>query len=130
MHITTPRLTLVMENVPRTEPDPDWRVVGLVRASPALSAVLRELVASEPPRITQRALSKRANVSFGHMSEHITKLAELSLAKCLTPDVRKGKLYCATDTGRLVMMEIKRIEELESGRVTSGGEGVGNKGPV
>jgi hypothetical protein len=119
-----------MDPAPRTDTEPDWRLVGLVRASPALTAVLRELVVAEDNRISQRALSKRAGVSFGHMSEHLTKLLELGLAKCLTPNVRKGKLYCATDPGRGVTKEILRIEELEKGRITSGGAQVENKGPI
>ena len=128
MHILSSPLGVCMEPALPADPEPNYKVVSLVTGSPALWAVLQALVAN-PRGITQRAISQIAKVSQGHMSEHLAKLAELGLAKCLEPHVRKGKLYTATPEGRAVTAEVQRIASLEKER-TVGGMKVGNQGPV
>lgn len=117
-----------MDPASREDTEPNYKVISLVQASPALWAVLQALVAN-PRGLSQRAISQVARVSQGHMSEHLGKLAEFDLVKCNDPSVRKGKTYAPTMAGNQVALEVQRIKNLEQER-TSGGMQIGSKGPV
>lgn len=123
-----------MSNEQFTGRQPDWNLVVLVRSSPALSAVLRELRSAAIPGLTQRGLARKASVSLGHISAHAAKLVELGLAKCLTPGVRKGRIYCATSIGISIVEAMVKLEENECGlprdQGKTGGMKDGDKGAV
>jgi hypothetical protein len=117
-----------MNPAPPSEPEPDYRVVSIICASPALCGVLQALAAN-PKGLTQRRLSQLADVSLGHMSEHLAKLAGLGLAKCNNKKVRKGKVYFSTSEGNTTAIEVQRVAGVQEGR-TIGGMQIGSKGPV
>lgn len=78
----------------------DEEAIGIVRGSPSLLAVLGQLyLLRGKPGITQSDLARYAEVSFGHMSEHMRRLQDLRLAWCTKSSLRKCKPYSITEEG-------------------------------
>lgn len=67
----------------------DWEKVAFVRASKYRKQILDAL--SEPKTPTELAKITGQNVS--HISRTLKELQKKKLVKCLTPNLRKGKLY-------------------------------------
>jgi predicted transcriptional regulator len=83
----------------------DWNDVGYVIASSYRAKVLRDL---ETPK-TPSHLSKNLNINKTHISRALAELEAKELVECLTPKVKKGKLYVISPRGKRILKETQSI---------------------
>lgn len=81
----------------------DWNKVGYVVASDHRTKVL-EALAEKPKTPTQ--ISEETSMYLSHVSSTLSDLKKKNLAKCLTPELEKGKLYTLTEEGENILDEI------------------------
>ncbi|MEK6843421.1 MAG: hypothetical protein AABY04_02945 [Candidatus Micrarchaeota archaeon] len=62
----------------------------------------------ETPR-TPTQLSKMAKISLSNIWIKLKALEERKLILCLTPKVRKGKIYSLTSEGKSTLIEVKKM---------------------
>lgn len=79
--------------------DNKWELLGKVKASTLKYKVLKILHQTNK---TPNELVKEANISSSHISEVLKDLQKLKLIKCLTPNLRKGKIYSLTELGNKI----------------------------
>lgn len=89
----------------------DWDDVGYVMASRPRFAVASRLRAG---RTSPRELSERLGIPLSHVSLALKQLQERDLAECLTPDLRKGRIYALTAKGEKVLDEIVRMTKRQN----------------
>jgi predicted transcriptional regulator len=82
-----------------------WDDVGYVIASSYRSKVLHDL---ETPK-TPSHLSKNLNINKTHISRALSELEAKDLIECLTPKVKKGKLYVISSKGKRILKETQSI---------------------
>ena len=87
----------------------DWELVGFVASSQPRLVVLVHLTkqASGPT-----AIASQYNIPKSRVSTVLKELMSLGLVKCLTPNLRKGRLYEATDKGREVINKLHELTDL------------------
>lgn len=74
-----------------------WRKVSQIKASPHKKEIFCQLVHFSPK--TPSELRDLTNIALSHVSKNLKDLVDLGLVECLTPNVRRGKLYTITDEG-------------------------------
>ena len=85
----------------------NWKGYSFVIRSGVRLKVLKAL---EQPKIpSQIAKSMKYDVST--ISKHLKALEEKSIAKCLTPNVKKGKIYGLTKLGIEILKTYKKTED-------------------
>lgn len=77
----------------------DWKKYGYVLASTYRQKIVLSL--KEGPK-TPKQISLESRLHLSHVSYTIKDLGNNSIVKCLTPDLRKGKLYGLTKDGKEV----------------------------
>ena len=82
-----------------------WNEISYVLASQYRKNVLNELDKGKTPSM----LAKSLNVNLSHVSRALKELSVKGLVKCLTPKVRKGKIFKRTKQGDAL---IKRMEKI------------------
>jgi len=82
-------------------------LVGKVYASSYKLSILRSL--EEKGQMTPTSLEKATEIKFSHVSDTLKDLVELKLVVCITPELRKGKIYAITDLGKRVLQEVSRM---------------------
>ncbi len=80
-----------------------WGLVARIKASTWKLKVLQALLQKNK---TPNELVKETGISSSHISEVLKDLEELKLIKCLTPELRKGKIYSITELGKSTLKEI------------------------
>lgn len=84
----------------------DWELVGFVASSqPRLMIMVHLTKCASNPTL----LASQYNIPKSRVSTVLKELVNMGLVKCLTPNLRKGRFYEATDKGRNV---VKRLHEL------------------
>jgi len=81
-----------------------WHLIGRVHASKYRKKILEELNKNVK---TPTVLEKETNIKISHVSRALKELSDLRLVKCLTPDLKKGKMYHITKLGKEVLESIK-----------------------
>ncbi|WP_435363536.1 transcriptional regulator [Haloarchaeobius sp. DYHT-AS-18] len=76
-----------------------------VKASDYRQNVL--LALAHKPR-TPKDIAEETGYYLSHVSNTLSDLVEHSLAECLTPDRRKGRLYSLTEAGEEIVHELER----------------------
>lgn len=66
------------------------------------------LLAMEDKPRTPKELSERTDYYLSHVSNVLSDLEDHGLAKCITPDRRKGRLWATTDKGGEMIEDLKR----------------------
>lgn len=77
----------------------DWKKLGFVIAGKYRTAVIKTL--KEGPR-TPKMISEEIDLYLSHVSKTLRELADIGLVECLTPNLRRGRLYALTDGGKKV----------------------------
>lgn len=83
----------------------NWNKTGFVIASKSRSSVV-QLLAKGPS--TPKAISEETGLYLSHVSNALKELTKEEIVTCLTPDLRKGRLYSLTDIGKTIAEQIKK----------------------
>lgn len=79
-------------------------IIGRIQASSYRRRILEVL--SKKDR-SPKGIAKLSKIYLSHISKFLKELEKYGLIKCLTPGLRKGKIYAITKQGRKVLKEIK-----------------------
>jgi predicted transcriptional regulator len=82
-----------------------WEAVSFVLRGKNRKAVLASLASPKTPTI----LASELHMSIPNISRALRELRSRRLVESLTPNARTGKLYVATDQGRVVLTKVKEI---------------------
>lgn len=66
------------------------------------------LLAIENKPRTPKELSEQTGYYLSHVSNVLSDLDDHGLARCITPDKRKGRLWSPTDEGEELIEDLKR----------------------
>ena len=81
----------------------DWHAYGVVIGSEYRKNVVAAL--EDGPR-TPKQIATTTGLHLSHVSATLDELANENVVVCLTPELRKGKLFQLTDLGREI---VKRL---------------------
>lgn len=84
--------------------DFDWNAYGMIIGSTYRSKVTLALAAG--PK-SPKEISNSTSVHKNHVSSTLKDLENLRVVVCLTPRLRKGKLFQLTDLGREIVGKIR-----------------------
>jgi len=82
----------------------DWRKYGYVLSSTYRQKIVHCL--KEGPK-TPKQISLKSRLHLSHVSSNLKDLANRDIVKCLTPDLRKGKIYGLTKDGEEIADKIE-----------------------
>jgi len=85
----------------------DWEDVSYVISSTQRAKLFQLL---ETPR-TPSQLAKLSKISLSNIWIKLKGLEEKKLIKCLTPKVRKGKIYGLTEKGKRIIQKSRAMTE-------------------
>jgi predicted transcriptional regulator len=78
-------------------PEFDWHAYGVVVGSEYRKSVV---AAMEPGPRTPKQIATTTGLHLSHVSTTLDELTNEKVVVCLTPELRKGKLFQLTDLGR------------------------------
>ena len=80
------------------------RLLGYIKASSYRSKIIKSL---EGKKLTPMELAKDTNIPLSHVSNTLAELLEKDLVDCLTPELKKGRLYDLTKEGRSILKNLE-----------------------
>ncbi len=78
-------------------------MLGYIKASNYRKKIIKSL---QDKKLTPIELAKETDIPLSHVSNTLAELLEKDLVVCLTPKLRKGRLYDLTREGRNVLKNI------------------------
>ena len=81
----------------------DWELIGYVRASKYRKRIVLSLNQSNK---TPLELSNELEFYITHVSSTLRELKDKGVAICLTPNLKKGKIYSLTNLGESIVKEL------------------------
>jgi len=81
----------------------DWKIIGKVSASGHKLKILSVLNKPKTPK----QISNETNLYLSHVSKGLKDLSNIGLVNCLTPELRKGKLYTITERGSEILQSLE-----------------------
>lgn len=81
----------------------DWNKYGYVNSSKHRKRVVRSLSKSEK---TPKEISVETNIYISHVSAVLKDLSQKDVVVCLSPNLRRGRIYALTDEGREIAKKI------------------------
>ena len=73
-----------------------WYLISKTKSSSYRKNILILLHKKE---MTPRELEKETKIKISHISRALKELSKLGLVKCLTPSIRRSKIYSITKLG-------------------------------
>ena len=89
----------------------DWKKYGYVISSKYRKKVILCLV--EEPK-TPKQIATDTNLHLSHVSHTLKELSSLNIVTCLTPELRRGRVYKLTDDGKEIATYFKGKYSRES----------------
>ncbi|MHA1716972.1 MAG: ArsR family transcriptional regulator [Promethearchaeota archaeon] len=83
----------------------DWNLFGFIKASDYRIKVIKAL---NDKKRTPKELSEITSIPLSHISTTLKQLIRKKVVICLTPGLRKGKLFELTKIGMDVLNELKK----------------------
>jgi len=80
-----------------------WTLVGTVNSSTYRKKIMKALAESNH---TPKSLSEITGVKFSHISTILKELSDLGLIKCLTPTLKKNRIYTITAKGKEIVKSL------------------------
>lgn len=74
-------------------------LIGYVKASSYRKKILKSL---EHQKLTPVEMARETGIPLSHVSNTLTELLKKKLVICLTPELKKGRIYDLTREGRSV----------------------------
>ncbi len=81
----------------------NYKKLGCIKASEYIKDVLKFL--KEGPKMPKE-LADENGYRMSHISGTLADLKEKGLVECLTPEIRKGRLYSLTEEGKEILEEL------------------------
>ncbi len=81
----------------------DWELIGYIRASKYRKSIMLSLNISNK---TPLELANELEFYITHVSSTLRELKEKGLAICLTPSLKKGRIYSLSKIGKEIVREI------------------------
>jgi len=78
-------------------------LIGYIKASNYRKNIIKSL---ENKKLTPVEMAKETCIPLSHVSNTLAELLEKDLVVCLTPKLKKGRLYELTTTGKEVLKDI------------------------
>lgn len=82
----------------------NWKKYGLIISSDYRKKVLASI--SEGPK-TPKQIAKDTNLYISHVSKTLTELSLQGIIVCLTPDMKRGRVYDLTEEGKEIATYLK-----------------------
>lgn len=82
-----------------------WHKYAIINASKYRERILQCLAKRE---MTAQELSEECELYLSHVCRSLKDMIELDLIVCLTPNVKRGKIYKLSDTGVKVVEMLSR----------------------
>ncbi len=82
----------------------NWEKYGRLTTSEYRKKVALSLLAKEQ---TPKELAVSTGLHISHVSNSLRELTAMGLAECLSPELRKGRVYRLTLEGRMTVMKLK-----------------------
>jgi DNA-binding MarR family transcriptional regulator len=77
----------------------NWKKYGRLTTSEYRKKVALSLLRKER---TPKEIAADAGLHLSHVSNALKELTEMGLAECLSPDLRKGRVYGLTKEGKTI----------------------------
>jgi predicted transcriptional regulator len=77
-----------------------WEDVGFIKSSKYRIQIMKLL---ESNTMTPTEISTHLKTHFSQVTKNLLELEKRDLVKCLTPSLRKGRLYGITEKGKKVV---------------------------
>lgn len=84
----------------------DWKKYGYIIASKYRQNVV--LSVDSGPK-TPKQISNATGFYLSHVSSVLKDLSKKGVIKCLTPDLRRGKVYALTKEGKEIADKLKKL---------------------
>ena len=84
----------------------DWNLYSWVMRGKQRRIVIE---AMNKPKMPSE-IRKETKLSITHVSKVLKSFTEMGIAKCLTPDVRIGKIYALTERGKRIREEMSKTK--------------------
>ena len=81
-----------------------WEDVSFIISSSYRKKVLNGLTQPNTPS----KLSKELKINKTHISRALSELESKKMIKCLTPNIKKGKIYVLADYGKTVLEQVSK----------------------
>jgi predicted transcriptional regulator len=75
--------------------------LSVIKASKHKQNILK-ILADEDLKIPSE-IGQMLNLKTNHISVNLKELKEMNIVKCLNEEKKKGRLYCITDKGRVLI---------------------------
>jgi ArsR family transcriptional regulator, cadmium/lead-responsive transcriptional repressor len=79
------------------------RLLGYIKASSYRSKVIKTLLGK---KLTPIEIARETDIPLSHVSNTLSELLEKNLVVCLTPELKKGRIYDLTKEGHNVLKNI------------------------
>lgn len=91
----------------------DWTKYGYVVASEHRKMVVMAL--AEGPK-TPKQISKETKLYLSHVSHVIKDLLKKKIVECLTPTLKRGKVFSLSDEGKEIAEQLKKLSRYDARR--------------
>lgn len=81
-----------------------WIILGKIHSSSYRRNILLSLIDSNK---IPTEIAKDSGVKVSHVSNILSELLGMKIIRCLTPELRKGKIYSLTPLGKKIMKLLK-----------------------
>ena len=78
-------------------------LLGYIKASSYRKKIIKSL---QDKKLTPIELAKETDIPLSHISNTLAELLEKDLVVCLTPELKKGRLYELTKKGSSILQHI------------------------
>lgn len=81
----------------------EWEKIGLVKASQHRQSILRILANGSA---TPKEIAVGLRIHFSQVTRSLREMQERNIVQCLTPKLRKGRIYAITKEGKEILKKI------------------------
>ena len=82
----------------------EWEKVGLVKASQHRQSILKTLAGSSA---TPKEIATTLGIHLSQVTRSLREMEKHDIVHCLTPNLRKGRIYALTKEGLEILNEIE-----------------------
>jgi len=82
-----------------------WEDAGILKASPSRLKIL-ELLADRS--MTPKEIAQQSKLHLSQVSRGLKEMEKRNMVECVTPHLKRGRIYAATEKGREALKIVKK----------------------